>query len=166
MTELIRSAIPADVSAIAAMASARRTQYARYQPVFWAPARDAEELHKPYLAKLVSDEDVISLVAEESGTLTGFVIAMITGAPAVYDPGGPTCQIDDFVVVPGRWGSTGTQLLAAALERAAGRGAVQAVVVTAHLDVDKREALAECGLSIASEWWVTSALAVRPPATQ
>jgi hypothetical protein len=33
------------------------------------------------------------------------------------------------------------------------------VVVTANLDVDKREALRACGLSIASEWWVTSALA-------
>jgi ribosomal protein S18 acetylase RimI-like enzyme len=165
VTEIVRPAIPADVGAIAAMASARRAQYARYQPVFWAPAPGAEEMHKPYLAKLVSDEDVISVVAEEPGTLTGFVIAVITGAPAVYDPGGRTCQIDDFVVAPGRWPSTGRQLLAAALERAADRGAVQAVVVTAHLDVDKREALSACGLSIASEWWVTSALAVRAPAT-
>jgi GNAT superfamily N-acetyltransferase len=159
VTERIRPAIPADVAAIAAMASSRRIQYARYQPVFWAPAPNAEEMHKPYLAKLVGDEDVISLVAEESGTLTGFVIAMIVGAPAVYDPGGRTCQIDDFVVAAGRWESTGTQLLRAALERAAERDAVQAVVVTAHLDADKREALRACGLSIASEWWVTSALA-------
>jgi GNAT superfamily N-acetyltransferase len=159
VTELIRPAIPADVDAIAAMASVRRGQYARYQPAFWAPAPDAEELHKPYLAKLVSDENVISLVAEESGTLTGFVIATIVGAPGVYSPGGQTGQIDDFVVAPGRWGSTGAQLLRAALRRAADRGAVQAVVVTAHLDVDKREALRACGLSIASEWWVTSALA-------
>ncbi len=158
MTELIRPAIPADVGAIAAMASARRSQYARYQPVFWAPAPGAEELHKPYLAKLVSDENVISMVAEESGTLTGFVIAMIVGAPAVYDPGGRTCQIDDFVVAPGRWESTGRLLLQAALERAADRGAVQAVVVVANLDADKREALRASGLSIASEWWVTSTL--------
>jgi GNAT superfamily N-acetyltransferase len=159
VTELIRPAVPDDVGAIAAMASARRSQYARYQPVFWAPAPGSEELHKPYLAKLVSDENVITLVAEESGTVTGFVIAMITGAPPVYDPGGQTCQIDDFAVAPGRWDSTGTQLLKAALERAAERGAVQAVVVTANLDADKREALRACGLSIASEWWVTSALA-------
>ncbi len=144
------------------MASARRTQYALYQPVFWAPAPNAEELQKPYFAKLVRDQDVITLVAEDSGTVTGFVIAMITGAPPVYNPGGRTCQIDDFVVAPGRWQSTGTQLLAAALERAADRGAVQAVVVTAHLDADKREALRASGLSIASEWWVTPRLSQRP----
>lgn len=158
MTELIRPAIPADVDAIAAMASARRRQYAQYQPVFWAPAPNAEELHKPYLARLIGEEKVISLVAEEAGIVTGFIIAMIVGAPGVYDPGGATCQIDDFVVAPGRWESTGKDLLAAALGHAAGRGAVQAVVVTAHLDVDKREALRASGLSIASEWWVTSAL--------
>lgn len=159
VTELIRPAIAADVDAIASMASARRRQYALYQPVFWAPAPDAEEIHKPYLAKLVDHQDVVTLVAEESGTVTGFVIATIGGAPAVYNPGGQTCQIDDFVVEPGRWNSTGTHLLAAALEHAAQRGAVQAVVVCGHLDAEKREALRASGLSIASEWWVTSALA-------
>jgi hypothetical protein len=30
------------------------------------------------------------------------------------------------------------------------------VVVTAHLDQPKRDALRSCGLSMASEWWVGS----------
>jgi hypothetical protein len=104
---------------------------------------------------------VITLVSEDSGTLTGFVIAFIGDAPAVYKPGGRTCQIDDFVVQPGRWKSTGAQLLRAALELSADRSAIQAVVVTGHLDVEKREALQACGLSIASEWWVTAPLTGR-----
>ena len=140
------------------MASARRRQYATYQPVFWAPADDSEQVHKPYLAKLIDDKDVITLVSESSGALTGFLIATIGDAPAVYNPGGRTCQIDDFVVEPGRWKSAGTQLLRAATELATSRGAIQAVVVTGHLDLEKREALKTCGLSIASEWWVTPAL--------
>jgi hypothetical protein len=139
------------------MANARRRQYATYQPVFWAPAPDAEQLHKPYLAKLIDDQDVITLVSESSGALTGFVIASIGDAPRVYDPGGRTCQIDDFVVEPGRWTSAGTQLLRAAIELATSRGAIQAVVVTGHLDFEKREALKTCGLSIASEWWWVTA---------
>ena len=140
------------------MAGARRRQYSGYQPVFWAPASNAEEVHKPYLARLISDKDVITLVSENSGTLTGFVIASIGDAPPVYNPGGRTCQIDDFVVKPGRWKSAGTQLLRAAIELAASWGAIQVVVVTGHLDLEKREALKACGLSIASEWWVTAAL--------
>ena len=71
---------------------------------------------------------------------------------------GRTCQIDDFVVEPGRWDSAGIRLLRAAIEQAKGRGAIQAVVVTGHLDLEKREALRACGLNIASEWWVTPAL--------
>jgi hypothetical protein len=107
VTELIRPAITADVGAIAAMASARRRQYAEYQPVFWAPAPNAEELHQPYLARLIGEEKVISLVAEEAGVVTGFVIATIVGAPSVYDPGGATCQIDDFVGGTGPVGQHG-----------------------------------------------------------
>jgi hypothetical protein len=78
----------ADVDAITAIASARRKQYAEYQPVFWRPAANAEQLHRPYLAKLVDNADVITLVSEDSGLVTGFLIAMIVGAPGVYDPGG------------------------------------------------------------------------------
>jgi hypothetical protein len=60
------------------------------------------------------------------------------------------------VVTPAaNWATTGVRLLRAALAEAGRRGAVQAVVVTAHLDEPKRQALRACGLEIASEWWVT-----------
>jgi hypothetical protein len=156
VTEDVRPARSADVDAITAMANGRRNQYWRYQPVFWRPAANAEEVHRPHLAQLVADQNVITLVSEESGTTVGFIIATLADAPPVFDPGGQTCDIDDFVVAPGRWTTTGVRLLRSAIEHAAERGAIQAVVVTAHLDQDKRETLRLCGLSIASEWWVTS----------
>jgi hypothetical protein len=156
VAERVRPALTTDVDAMTQMAAARRRQYAEYQPVFWRPAAHAEQLHRPYLAKLIENRDVITLVSEDSGLFTGFVIATIVGAPGVYDPGGRTCQIDDFVVSPDRWATAGLLLLKSAMEQAAERGAVQAVVVTAHLDQPKRDALASCGLSVASEWWVTS----------
>jgi hypothetical protein len=76
--------------------------------------------------------------------------------PPVYDLGGLSCDIDDFVVTPAaNWTTTGVRLLRAALAEAGQRGAVQAVVVTTHLDEPKREALRACGREVASEWWVT-----------
>lgn len=95
------------------------------------------------------------------------LIATLTDAPPVYDPGGPTCQIDDFVVFPdARWQTTGTRLLRAGLAEAGLRGAVQAVVVTGRLDQSKRQALRAYGLEPASEWWVTpQALARSQPNT-
>jgi hypothetical protein len=127
VTDRIRSATEADVDAVTALASAKRRQYSGYQPVYWAPAPDAEKLHRPYLAKLIDNEDVITLVSESVGAVTG----------------------------------AGTQLLRAAIDQARDRGAVQVVVVTGHLDLEKREALRACGLSIASEWWVTPALTTK-----
>jgi GNAT superfamily N-acetyltransferase len=154
--EQIRNAVAADVAAIAALAGVRREQYARYQPLFWRPAADAVDRHRAYLTRLIAEDKAIALVSEESGELTGFVIATLTGAPPVYDPGGATCQIDDFAVVPtARWESTGGRLLRAALAEAGRRGAVQAVGVNGHLDEPKRELLRACGLEPASEWWVT-----------
>jgi len=43
--------------------------------------------------------------------LTGFLIATLKPAPPVYDPGGPSCDIDDFAVTPAaRWPTTGVRL--------------------------------------------------------
>jgi hypothetical protein len=138
------------------LAAIRREQYARYQPRFWRPAAGAPDKHRAYLGSLVARDEVITLVSEEAGQLTGFLIATLNPAPAVYDPGGLTCDIDDFMVTEAaRWPTTGVQLLRAGLTQAGQRGAVQAVVVTAHLDQPKRQALRACGLEIASEWWVT-----------
>ena len=156
MSEEIRAAAQADVDAMATLASMRREQYARFQPVFWRPAADAKDKQRPYFAKLVAHEKVITLVSEDAGQVTGFIIATLSQAPGVYDPGGLTCQIDDFVVAQAaKWPSTGAALLRASLAEAGRRGAVQAVVVTGHLDEPKRQMLRACGLDIASEWWVT-----------
>jgi GNAT superfamily N-acetyltransferase len=156
VSEQIRAAAQTDVPAMAALADARREQYARYQPLFWRPAAAAAERHHAYLGRLVASEQVITLVSEEDGRVTGFLIASLKPAPPVYDPGGLSCDIDDFAVTPAaNWPTTGVGLLRAALAEARLRGAVQAVVVTAHLDEPKRRALRACGLEIASEWWVT-----------
>jgi hypothetical protein len=41
VSEQIRAAAQADVAAMTTLASVRREQYARYQPLFWRPAVDA-----------------------------------------------------------------------------------------------------------------------------
>jgi GNAT superfamily N-acetyltransferase len=156
VSEQIRVAAQTDVPAMTALADTRREQYARYQPLFWRPAAGAPEKHRAYLGRLVASEKIITLVSEEDGRLTGFLIASLKPAPPVYDPGGLSCDIDDFMVTPAaNWPTTGVELLRAALAEAGRRGAVQAVVVTAHLDEPKRQALRACRLEVASEWWVT-----------
>lgn len=145
----IRKAQAADVPWMATLMAARREVYERYQPVFWKRAEGAEDGHAGFLAMLVDNPDVITLVAER-----GFVIATLVRSPPVYDPGGLTCSIDDYAVTDdGDWATVGSALLEAATAAAAQRGAAQVVVVTAHQDGPKREALKQAGLSIASEWW-------------
>jgi ribosomal protein S18 acetylase RimI-like enzyme len=156
VSEQIRPAVQADAAAMAILATLRREQYARYQPLYWRPAAGVQDKHSDYLAGLVASDKAITLVSDDAGQVTGFLIATLTPAPPVYDPGGPTCQIDDFVVAPAtKWPTTGAELLRAGLAEAGRRGAIQAVVVTGHLDQPKRRALRACGLEIASEWWVT-----------
>ncbi len=154
-TSVIRPAGAGDLDAVLDLAAARRQQYATYQPRFWRPAPDATIRQAPYLAALIADPAVITLVAVTGTVLVGYAVGQLGEAPPVYDPGGLTCTVDDFTVAdPDLWATVGVDLLAAVTREATDRGAAQVVVVTAARDEPKRAALDRGGLTPASEWWV------------
>jgi hypothetical protein len=143
------------VPAMVALAAAKRTQYAAYQPQFWRIAPDAVEVQTAYFRRLLTQPEVLARVALQAGTVVGFVVARVIPAPPVYDPGGLTCMIDDFCVADDAdWATVGRGLLDAVCAVAEKLGAVQAVVVCGHLDEPKRALLRAAGLTIASEWYV------------
>jgi GNAT superfamily N-acetyltransferase len=153
----VREATPDDLEPILRLARTRRRLYALYHPQLWRPAADAEETHRRLLGRAIADAEVIVLVAVDDGRVRGFVLARLVQSAAVYDPGGPTCFIDDFAVdEEGSWATLGVRLLRAAVVRAAARSATQVVVVAAHLDAARRRALRDAGLAVTSEWWVAS----------
>jgi len=158
----IRAATTDDLDAVVDLAAAARAGYAVHQPVFWRTAPDARGADRSYLAGQITDDSVISFVAtepdrgrEDGGeVVVGFAVGVLHPAPPVYDPGGPTCTVDDFTVDdPARWVTTGAELLRELRSRAATLGAVQVVVVVGAHDHPKRAALAAAGLTPASQWW-------------
>ncbi len=137
------------------LADRKRRQYAAYQPVFWRLAPSARAQHAKFLAGLVDDPDVLSLVATLDEEVRGFVVGRLVPAPPIYDPGGPCLYVDDFVVSREReWSSVGGALLRGVRHLGASRGAVQVVAVSGALDFAKRRLLADADLEVASEWWV------------
>src|SRR5262245_29386393 len=108
----VRCASPDDVAAIAALMARRRERYEQHQPVFWRRAADAQARHAAFLATLVGDAKVICRVAERDDRFVGFAIGSLMPSPPVYDPGGPTCTLDDYAVVDDRdWTTVGVDLL-------------------------------------------------------
>lgn len=156
MSALIRNATRHDLPAIADLIQDKRVQYEPYQPTFWRIAPQAVEKHLPFLETMLTDPRTIALVSEEGTMVQGFVIARIVDAPAVYDPGGPTCVIDDFWVRDGSdWDSIGPALLNEASRRAQSEfKASQVLVVCGHQDLTKRAMLKGQAFTIASEWYV------------
>ncbi len=136
------------------LAETRRIEYEPHQPVFWRKASDSEERQRDWFAALLDDSSTICLVYENDNALEGMLIGTVASAPAVYDPGGPTCKIDDFVVrIPGLWSDVGGALLDRLKSELKDRGAAQIVIVCGHHDEPKRRFLEGYNLSIASEWW-------------
>lgn len=151
----IRAAEPDDVVAMGRLADRKRRQYAAYQPVFWRLAPSARTHHERFLARLVADPEVLSLVATLDEDVHGFVVGRLVDAAPVYDPGGPSVYVDDFVVSrEAEWATVGAALLRSVRQLGVDRGAAQVVVVSGALDTAKRRLLADADLEVASEWWV------------
>ena len=133
----------------------KRTEYAEYSPVFWRKAEGASEQQAMFFKAQLEKENNIALVGKESGKVEGFVMASLTTAPPVYDPGGRVCVVDDFAVsAPEHWDTLGVALLTEVSSQAQARGAVLLVVVCGHLDLSQRAMLGATEFSIASEWHV------------
>lgn len=153
---MIRIAEADDVEACVQLAEARRALYETFEPRFWRRAENAAEMSRLWFAHLFAKEDVLALVAELDGEVRGFLIAQPTPSPPVYDPGGRTALIDDFVVEQGRWMTLGAQLLSEARQRLRAAGFAQIVVVGARQDGDKTGLLEATDLSLASTWWTAA----------
>lgn len=110
MSWLTRRATSADLEALVELARRRRERYAEQQPRFWRPAPDAVSVQRSYFHELLACEDVGAFVVDSEGRVRGFVIASVGDAPPVYDPGGATCMVDDFVVdQDSSWATAGSE---------------------------------------------------------
>jgi len=139
------------------LAEARPRQYASYHPSFHRPASGARQVQRPFFLTLLAADDYVVLVHEQHGRITGFLRGQLIVAPPVYDPGGRTCLVDDFAVETQEdWPGVGRQLLEALQSQLRERGAVQLVAVCAPEDKPRRWMLIGVGLSVVSEWLITT----------
>ncbi|HEY5040288.1 MAG TPA: hypothetical protein VIJ93_14580, partial [bacterium] len=142
----------------------KRTQYEKYEPVFWRGAKDSDVKQKAFFEAQVVGNKVVALVGEQGGQVLGFLIAALVPAPPVYDPGGLTCVIDDFCVKdPTDWLTVGAALLADIGEKVRRKSAVQIVVMCGHRDDLKRDFLASKGFGTATEIRVKALLSEKVP---
>jgi GNAT superfamily N-acetyltransferase len=151
----IRPAILTDIPSLVSLIERKRIEQEREQPIFWRKAEDSAVKHAGYLHNLLQRDGIFAFVHETAGSIDGFVIGVQMTAPPVYDPGGPTCLIDDFTVAdPALWSTVGRTLLEAAQAQARERGMVCMQVICGHYDEPKRSMLAAAGFPVASEWRV------------
>jgi hypothetical protein len=150
----IRTALPSDLEVMLDLSARRRAAYAPHSPVFWRVATDGREKQRPFFAKQLTDTSCICLIAENDGVIDGFLIARISPAPPVYNPGGLACVIDDFALTnPADWPTVGAALEAETARRAQAAGVAILVTVCGRHDDLKRAMLHDSGAHVTSEWY-------------
>lgn len=151
---MIRTATSADLDAMLDLSEMKRSQYSAYNPRFHQPSANAREMQRPFLARQIEREENIALVDDVGSTINGFIIATTRPTPPVYDIGGLSTGVDDFMVRdPSLWDTVGRALLEEVRVRAREHGSVQLIVVCGPKDGPKRDMLQSASLAVASEWF-------------
>jgi len=129
----IRPAIPADAPALGALgAQLIRVHHTFDQQRFFAPPPDAEDGYGWFLTSQLNDEDVTVLVAEQDGTIVGYVYAGVE--PHSWKELRETCGfVHDLIVAPeARGHGFGELLLEAAIAWLEGKGMPRVMLWTAE----------------------------------
>lgn len=136
---IVRLAAPEDLNSIVALTAASRRRLATWAPLWWKPAASADEMHRLWLAHLITAERPVVRVATNGGDVVGCAISM---------PQLGQWFIDDVAVVDDdRWSDDGVDLLEAITERPA-----LTCVPTAHLA--RRATSLAAGLHHTSSYWI------------
>jgi hypothetical protein len=156
----VRLAESFDIPRIVELQEQRRLQYQEYQPTLWRKAEESADEDRAYLENAITDATVLVLVHDRDATVDGAIVGVLSHLSPMYNPGGPVCVVDDFVVAsPELWNTVGVKLLNAMAREAHKRGAAHLTVSCGYQDRLKRTMLALHGCTIASAWHVRDLLA-------
>jgi hypothetical protein len=138
----IRTAVPDDLDAIAALTADVRSQLARWSRLWWRPAPGRDARHRGWLEHLIGADGVVARVVEQRGKVVGCAFAVPDGA------GG--WLVDDVAVAPvAGWGEVGPALLGAITER-------PAIRCVPTRDRAQLEACAAAGFVGVSSYWIAA----------
>lgn len=151
----VRKALESDIPEMVAILETKRIEYQGYEPVFWNKAANSAEIQTGFFTFLLGQQEKTTMFAAElDEKIAGFLIATLTPAPPIVEPGGPTATIDDFHVAhPELWESVGERLLEHAMAYGRAEGLRQIIVVCPHKERAKAGFLADRDLSLTTEWW-------------
>jgi len=143
---LIRTAARTDLEALGKLGEIMvATHFAFDAKRFIAPAPQTAQRYGEFLVSQLRKPDVVLLVAEENGSVIGYVYAGLEGFDYMALRG-PAGALYDIVVDPARRGAgVGRQLLDAALTWLAAHGAPRVVLSTAEQNESAQRLFAGAG---------------------
>jgi ribosomal protein S18 acetylase RimI-like enzyme len=142
----VRAAAAEDADALGRLGALLVTVHHEFDPRrFITPGPGTARGYGRFLESRIGEEDAILLVAEAAGAVAGYIYAGLEG-PDWMALRGPAGVIYDVIVDPDHRGrGVGRQLLDAALQALAARGAAQAVLFTATRNEAAQRLFARAG---------------------
>lgn len=148
----IREARRSDLDRMVDLTSCYRQRLVELEPQYWRPSARARFWTRTFFSWLMLRKSWI-WVAERTGLVIGFVIALPKAPPPVFSPGTKTALIDDFYVDPGEsFAEIAGILLNTVRPILRKEGYGQLVVVNAKGDTERGDFLETQGIRPVCQW--------------
>jgi len=151
-----REATLSDVDAIVRLIEDRRVQLEKWEPNFWRKSAGSAEMSRSFLSQQVDVSETSLLVAISQEKVNACLLFKPTFVPPVYNPGGTTWMVDDFVVRDGDWDIAGEALLEALKSLTIVPHGGQLIFPVPYQDADASVFLEKHELSPTTVWWTVS----------
>jgi ribosomal protein S18 acetylase RimI-like enzyme len=147
----IRPATPEDVPAVIPMAERITALHEAWDPAKYARVDDVGRMYRSWLTSRARDDDgSVFLVAEQEGTLVGFLVATVERDIPIYRTGRHGFIHDLWVEPAYRNEGVGRQMVMLAVERFTAIGVTQVRLETAAANDVARKLFEKCGFRVST----------------
>jgi hypothetical protein len=153
---IVREAHASDLDDMIGLLEQKRLQLQNWEPRFWRKSEASADISKAFLGTLIDDATTTVLVAEIDRSIWGCLQFKPAFVPPVYEPGGTTWMVDDFVVSDGKWATVGLALLQSLRSRTIDLRDGQLIFPVPIKDTEASQFFETNGLSPTTTWWTIS----------
>mgnify|MGYP001799395727 CR=1 FL=1 len=153
---IVRKARSEDINQIVELLETRRSELETWAPKFWKKSPKSAAISSAFFKTLLEDPNVTVLVAQDEAAIVGCLQYRPTFVPPVYEPGGTTWMVDDFVVSANDWDGVGKAMLSELEARTIDETDGQLIFPVPKKDDAASGFFETAGLMPTTVWWTHS----------
>jgi len=153
---IVCMAVVENLEQVVSLLERKHQELHAWEPNFWRKSSNSAAMSQAFLGSIISDSNVVLLIAEQDDSVVGYLHFKPTFVPPVYHPKGTTWMVDHFVAPKSRRLDVGTALLKELQAKTVENQDGQLIFPVPVKDEEAGRFCEANGLNPTTTWWTVS----------